>query len=86
MWIGLNVIVLQGVKIGDGAVIGAGSIVTKDVKPYEIVGGIPASHIKYRFNSDKIKFLQKIKWWNWSEEKVNANIKWIRNEVDNIID
>lgn len=73
VWIGLNTIILSGVKIGDGAVIGAGSVVTKDVKDYEIVAGNPAKHIKYRFKSREITELKKIAWWNWSIEKIMKN-------------
>lgn len=64
VWIGLNCIIMRGVKIGDGAVIAAGSVVTKDVPPYAIVGGTPAKIIKYRFNKAEIKLLLKQKWWN----------------------
>lgn len=78
--ISLNAIVLEGVKIGDGAVIAAGAVVTKDVKPYEIVGGIPAKHIKYRFDYEKIKYIQSIKWWNWSIEDIKKNFNIKENE------
>ena len=78
--ISLNAIILEGVTIGDGAVIAAGAIVTKD----EVVGGIPARHIKFRFEEDKIEYLQQLKWWNWNIEKINSNISWLRNESTNI--
>jgi len=68
VWISNNVIVLGGVKISDGAIIAAGAIVTKDVKPYEVVGGIPARHIKFRFSEDKIKKIIKSNWCNREEE------------------
>lgn len=66
VWIGINAIILKGVKIGDGAVIGAGTVVTKDVEPYVIVAGNPAKIIKHRFKAEEIKQLQQIKepWWN----------------------
>ena len=70
VWIGGNAIILSGVKIGDGAVIGAGSVVTKDVADYEIVAGNPAKHIKYRFKREEIKQLKEIEWWNWSIDKI----------------
>ena len=78
--ISLNALILEGVTIGDGAVIAAGAVVTKDVMPYEIVGGVPAKHIGYRFEKKKIEYLQKIKWWNWDREIIEKNILWLRNE------
>ncbi|MGV2874569.1 CatB-related O-acetyltransferase [Macrococcus capreoli] len=64
VWIGVGTIILQGVTIGDGAIIAAGSVVTKDVAPYNIVGGIPAKLIKKRFEDDIIENLINFKWWN----------------------
>lgn len=78
--ISLNVIILGGVNIGNGAVIAAGAVVTKDVEPYEIVGGIPARHIGYRFSKEKIEYLQNIKWWDWDYKNIEENLKWFRNE------
>ena len=65
VWIGTRAIVLDGVKIGHGAVIAANSVVTKDVAPYAIVGGVPAKIIKYRFSTEKIEYLLQSQWWNW---------------------
>lgn len=64
VWLGLNVVILRGVKVGDGAVVAAGAVVTKDVPPYAIVGGIPAKIIKYRFGKDKIEELLAERWWD----------------------
>lgn len=71
--ISLNAIVLEGVTIGDGAVIAAGAVVTKDVKPYEIVGGVPAKHIRFRFSGEMIEKLLKIQWWNWEHKAIERN-------------
>lgn len=72
-WIGEGVIIMGGVSIGDGAIVAAGSIVTKNVEPYQVVGGCPAKHIKMRFKAEQIAELLKIKWWNWTEEKITEN-------------
>ncbi|MDW8803178.1 CatB-related O-acetyltransferase [Clostridium sp. A1-XYC3] len=79
VWIGYDAIIMSGVKIGDGAIIGTRAIVTNDVPPYTIVGGIPAKVIKKRFSDDTILKLLKIKWWNWSYEKIEANIQYIQS-------
>ncbi|MCS0654754.1 CatB-related O-acetyltransferase [Cytobacillus firmus] len=68
VWIGLNVTILRGVKIGDGAIIASGAVVSKDVPPYAIVGGVPAKIIKYRFDADVIYSLLQIKWWEYQVE------------------
>lgn len=82
--ISLNAVILEGVIIGDGAVIGAGAVVTKDVEPYEIVGGVPAKHIKYRFSKEEILKLQSLRWWEWSIEKIILNKDYLNNVVDTI--
>lgn len=73
VWIGCNCIILGGVRIGDGAIIGAGAVVTKDVAPYSIVAGVPAKVIKFRFTEDQIKFLEKNRWFEWPIEKIKNN-------------
>lgn len=73
VWLGEDVTVIGGVHIGDGAVIGARSVVTHDVAPYSVVGGVPARFIKWRFDEDTIDYLEKLSWWNWSQEKIAAN-------------
>lgn len=75
VWIGANAIILPGVKIGNGAIIAAGAVVTKNVEPYAIVGGVPAKFIKYRFSKEEINQLEEIKWWEWSIEKIEKNIE-----------
>ena len=82
VWIGAGVQILSGVTIADGSIIAAGSIVTKDVAPYSIVGGNPAKLIKYRFDDSKIKQLLKLKWWNWSEEKIKLNQDFLLSEAN----
>jgi len=74
VWIGYEAVILPGVTIGDGAVIGCRAVVTKDVPPYTIVGGVPAKPIRKRFDEETIKELQKIKWWDWTEEKIAGKI------------
>lgn len=73
VWIGDNVSIMPGVTIGDGACIAASSVVTKDVEPYSIYGGIPAKKIKNRFSDEVINFLLQIKWWNWTDKKISNN-------------
>ena len=70
VWIGMDTLILNGIKIGDGALIGANSVVTKNVKPYEFVAGNPAAHIKYRFDKEIIELLQELKWWDLEEKKI----------------
>lgn len=70
VWLGIRTIVLGGVHIADGAVIGAGSVVTKDVGPYEIWAGNPARFIRKRFDDETIEKLLASKWWDWSDEKL----------------
>ncbi|MBA2852439.1 chloramphenicol O-acetyltransferase type B [Methanococcus maripaludis] len=80
VWIGANVTIMPGVKIGSGAVIATGSIVTKEVPPYTIVGGNPAKIIKKRFSDEKIELLLKIKWWNWPIEKIKSKINTLMSD------
>lgn len=70
VFIGANVVILNGVKIGNGAVIGAGAVVAQDVPDYAIVGGVPAKIIRYRFPDSQVNELQKIQWWNFSDDKL----------------
>lgn len=85
VWIGYEAVILSGVHIGDGAIIGTRAVVTKDVPPYTVVGGIPAKEIKKRFDDETIKKLQQIKWWNWPFDKIKQDLPHIMNrEVDEL--
>lgn len=79
VWIGYEAVILAGVHIGNGAIIGTRAVVTKDVAPYTIVGGVPAKPIKKRFDDETIEKLQSICWWNWDKEKVREKINDIRS-------
>lgn len=78
VWIGYDAIILSGVTIGDGAIIGSRAVVTKDVPPYTIVGGVPAKAIRKRFDEKTIKSLLNLKWWDLPEERIAANIQRIQ--------
>ena len=81
VWIGQNVTVMPGIKVGDGAIIAANSTVVKNVEAYTIHGGNPANFIKQRFSNEKIEFLLKIQWWNWDEEKIFNNLENLTSEA-----
>ena len=79
VWIGYEAVILAGVTIGDGAVIGTRAVVTKDVPPYTIVGGVPAKPIRKRFSDDVIERLLELKWWDWPVERIAANLEAIQS-------
>ncbi len=70
VWIGHGAIVLPGVSVGDGAVLAAGAVVSRDVAPYTIVGGVPARPIRVRFPDDAVAALLRIRWWDWSHDQL----------------
>lgn len=74
VWIGYDAVIMAGVTIGDGAIIGARAVVTKDVAPYSIVGGVPAREIRKRFAPEVIARLRELQWWNWPEERIRKAI------------
>jgi virginiamycin A acetyltransferase len=74
VWLGYRSVILAGVTIGDGAIVGAYSVVTKDVPPYTIVAGNPAKEIRRRFSDADIERLLEMKWWDWPIEKISANV------------
>ncbi len=75
VWIGEGALIPSGVTIGNGAVITARAVVTKDVEPYSVVGGVPAKHIKYRFDTEKIEHINNSAWWNWDDDLLKAQHK-----------
>lgn len=85
VWIGYEAVILSGVTIGDGAVIGARTVVTKDVAPYTIMGGLPARPIRKRFPQETIDALLKMRWWDWPRERIMQNIEKIQTgKIENI--
>ena len=79
VWIGYEAVIMAGVTIGDGAVIGTRAVVTRDVPPYTIVGGIPARPIKKRFSEEIIASLLEIRWWDWPKDKIMRNLEAIKS-------
>lgn len=85
VWIGYEAVILAGVTIGDGAMIGTRAVVTKDVPPYTIVGGVPAKPIRKRFPDDTIAALLALRWWDWPEERIAAHLDAIQSgQIDQI--
>ncbi len=79
VWIGYEAVILSGVTIGDGAIIGTRAVVTKDVPPYTIVGGVPAKPIRRRFDDETVEELLRLRWWDWDKEKISWNISAIQS-------
>ncbi len=77
VWVGAEAMIMSGVTIGNGAVIAARSVVTRDVKPYEIVGGAPAKPLDWRFDHETIARLEAVAWWNWSKERILKALPWM---------
>jgi len=74
VWIGYEAVIMAGVTIGDGAIIGARAVVTKDVPPYTVAGGIPAKPIRKRYSQETIAALSELKWWDWPQERIAQNL------------
>lgn len=79
VWIGYEAVIMAGVTIGDGAIIGTRAVVTKDVPPYTIVGGVPAKMIRKRFDDATVERLEKLRWWDWDAAKIQRNISAIQS-------
>lgn len=79
VWIDYDAVIMAGVTIGDGAIIGTRAVVTKDVEPYSIVGGVPAKEIRKRFAPDVIKKLTELQWWNWAQDKIQKSLNAIQS-------
>lgn len=79
VWIGYEAVIMAGVHIGDGAVVATRAVVTRDVPPYAVVGGVPAKVIKYRFEADTVKRLLALQWWNWPCERIRRALPLIRS-------
>jgi virginiamycin A acetyltransferase len=86
VWIGSNSVILPGVKVGRGSVIGAGSIVTRDIPMYSIVYGSPALVVSKRFDEDTIKYLEELQWWNWDIKRILKNKALFKVSLVNITD
>lgn len=85
VWLGYKAAILPGITIGDGAIIGAYAVVTKDVAPYSIVGGNPAQEIRKRFSQEDIERLLHIRWWDWPIEKISRNVQLLTgNEIEKL--
>lgn len=86
VWIGSGVMIIGGVRIGNGAIVAAGSIVTKDIPDYSIYGGVPAKKLKARFPPDVIDILQQIQWWDIEQGKLEQKLKFFNRPLDEIMD
>jgi acetyltransferase-like isoleucine patch superfamily enzyme len=82
VWIGMNAIIMRGVIIGDGVVVAANSVVSRDVEPYTIVGGIPARLLKRRFPAEIIEALQRSQWWDWPDRVLRERLEEFRTPLD----
>lgn len=86
VWIGYEAVILAGVTVGDGAVIGARALVTKDIPPYTIVGGVPAHPIRKRFSDETIAKLLALRWWDWSRDRIARNLTAIQEgKIESLI-
>ncbi len=86
VWIGTGAVILSGVEIGHGAIIGAGSIVTRDVDPYAVVAGVPAKRKSWRFPETVRDQLLDVQWWEWSDKKISRNKDFFESDLEGLDD
>ncbi len=80
VWIGFEAVIMPGVHIGDGAIVATRAVVSRDVAPYEIVGGVPAKTIRSRFKPETVKELLRLRWWDWEPARIQANLDILRGD------
>ena len=85
VWLARNVIITNGAKIGNGVIAAAGAVITKDVPDYAVVAGVPARVIRYRYNPEQIKALNKIAWWDWSDDEIRERFDDFYLPIDDFI-
>jgi acetyltransferase-like isoleucine patch superfamily enzyme len=87
VWVGNGAVILSGVKVGNGSVIGACAVVSRDIPPYAVAVGNPARVVKYRFNTSQIEKLMTIEWWLWPDDKVKSAVSMLQsNRIDEFIE
>ena len=82
VWLGRNVVITNGSRIGNGVIAGAGAVITKDVPDYAVVGGVPARIIRFRYTKEQIKELNDIAWWNWTDDKIRKNFNDFYDQIE----
>ena len=85
VWLGRNVIITNGANIGNGVIAAAGAVITKDVPDYAVVAGVPAKIVKYRYTKEQIAALNKIAWWDWTDEEIRDRFADFYLPVDDFI-
>jgi len=86
VWIGRDALIMPGIHIADGAIVAAGAVVTANVPPYAIVGGVPAKLIRYRFSEDIIEQLLVIRWWEWDDEKIKQEAALLMGPIERFLE
>lgn len=86
VWIGLNVVILNGVTIGNGVTVAAGAVVTQDVPDYCVVAGVPAKVVKRKCTDSEVKEMNKIAWWDWSEDQINKSLPDFKASIASFIE